>query len=130
MYLPSFVVLADLLDDAVVDGDDRSVKARVDVDASAGRGVRDDVGGVAGLGPVGLRPLQGLALGDVVGVAGVGGDGEVGALGEAGQRADQVVGELAVLVGVEQDLVDVPVGVVVGEDRVAQVAPRRRRPLR
>src|SRR5262249_3358827 len=53
--------------------------------------------------------------------AGVGGDREVGALGEPGERADQGVGQLAVLVGVEQHLVDVPGGVVVGEDRLADV---------
>ena len=60
-------------------------------------------------------------IAQVVRVAGVRGDREVRALGEPGERADQGVGELAVLVGVEEDLVDVPVGVVVGEDRLADV---------
>ncbi len=107
---------ADLLDHAIVDGDDRGALVRVDVDPAAGRRGLVQARGVALLGPAG-----GLALGDVVGVAGLGGDREVGALGEAGDRADQVVRELAVLLRVEQDLVDVPVGVVVGEDRAAQV---------
>ena len=121
MYLPSLAFSPDLLDDAVVDRDDRSVKARVDVDASA-VGVRaDHVGGVAGALALGGRAGQRRGVVDVVGVAGVGGDREVRALGEAGERADQGVGELAVLVGAEQDLVDVPVGVVVGEDRLADV---------
>ena len=51
----------------------------------------------------------------------------MGALGEPGERADQVVGQLRVLVGVEQHLVHVPVGVVVGEDRFAQVLLGARR---
>src|SRR5262249_57955875 len=41
-------VLADLLDDAVVDGDHRRVKARVDVDRAPVGDGGDDVGGVAG----------------------------------------------------------------------------------
>ena len=57
-----------------------------------------------------------------VGVAGVGGDREVGALGQPGERADQVLGQLAVAARVEQHLLHVPVGVVVGEDRVVEVA--------
>ncbi len=81
-----------------------------------------DLGGVAGdLALARLRPLQRLAGADVVGVARVGGDREVGALGEPGQRGDEIVGELAVGAGVEEHLVDVPVGVVVGEDRVVEV---------
>ena len=67
------------------------------------------------------RALHRGALGDVVGVAGLGGDGEVGALGQAGERVDDAARQVAVLLGVEEDLVDVPVGVVVGEDRGAQV---------
>src|SRR3954471_379999 len=74
-------VVSDLLDHAVVDGDDRSVKARVDVDASPA-GVRaDHVGGVAGPLSLGVRPGQGGGVVYVVGVARVGGDREVGALG-------------------------------------------------
>ena len=109
--------LADLLDHPVVHGDDRSALLRVDVDPAAGGGGLVEAGGVAFLGALGR-----LGLGEVVGVAGLGGDREVGALGETGDRADQVVGELAVLLGVEQDLVDVPVGVVVGEDPAAQIS--------
>ena len=64
---------------------------------------------------------------EAVGVARLGVDGEV-ALGEAGQRADEVGGQAADQPRAHEDAVDVPVGVVVGEDRVAQVVARRRRP--
>ncbi len=67
------------------------------------------------------------ALGDVVRVARLGGHREVGAVSQTGDRAEQVVGELAVLAGVQQHLVDVPVGVVVGEDRGPQVLRAARR---
>ena len=119
--MPSCFDLPILVIDAVVDRDDRGAVLGVDVDPAARGRVCDHVGGVAGGALAGLRALERAALGDVVGVARLGGDREAGALGEAGERADQVLGELAVLVRVEQDLVDVPVGVVVGEDRAAQV---------
>jgi hypothetical protein len=45
----------------------------------------------------------------------------VGALGEPGERADEVGRQLAVGPRVEQHLLHVPVGVVVGEDRVVEV---------
>ena len=45
----------------------------------------------------------------------------MGALGQPGQRADQVGRQLAVGAGVEQNLLGVPVGVVVGEDRVVEI---------
>ena len=100
-----------------------------DVDPAPGRRGGDDFGGVAvGLARLRRRALQRRAGRDVVGVAGVGGDREVGALGQAGQRADQVGRQLAVGAGVEQHLLHVPVGVVVGEDRVVEVAGCRRRP--
>ena len=67
------------------------------------------------------RALQRRPGRDVVGVAGVGGDREVRALGQPGQRADQVGRQFAVGAGVEQHLLHVPVGVVVGEDRVVEV---------
>ena len=70
---------------------------------------------------VGGRALQRRPGRDVVGVARVGGDREVGSLGQAGQRADQVGGKFAVGAGVEQHLLGVPVGVVVGEDRVVEI---------
>ena len=70
---------------------------------------------------VGARALQRCAGGEFVRVAGVGGDREVGALGEPGQRADQVGGDAAVGAGVGEDLLRVPVGVVVGEDRAVEV---------
>ena len=119
--MPRSLRLADLGDRAVVDGDDRGAVLGVDVDAAARGRVRDHVGGVAGDALAGLRALERAALGDVVGVAGLRGDREAGALGEAGERADQVLGELAVLLRIEEDLIDVPVGVVVGEDRGAKV---------
>ncbi len=99
-----------------------------DVDPAPCRRGGDHFGGVAVVRLAGARAPQRRAGGDVVGVAGVGGDREVGALGEPGQRADQVGREPAVGAGVEQHLLHVPVGVVVGEDRVVEVAWRRRRP--
>ena len=48
-------------------------------------------------------------------------------LGQAGQRADQVGRQLAVGARVEEHLLHVPVGVVVGEDRVVEVLVRARR---
>ena len=112
---------ADPLDDAVVDGDHRSSRVREDPDPAARRRSGDRVGDVPCAPLARLRALQGLALGDVVGVAGIGGDREAGALGEASERADEVGGERPVLARVEQHLVDVPVGVVVSEDRGAEV---------
>ena len=81
---------------------------------------------LAAFSPVFTR-LSELALGEVVGVAGAGVDGEA-AFGEPGQRADQVGGHAGDQPGAEQHRVDVPVGVVVGEDRaphVVLVAGRR-----
>src|SRR5680860_1577542 len=40
--------------------------------------------------------------------------------GHAGERADQVLRDLAVALGQGQHVLDVPVGVVVGEDRVTE----------
>src|SRR4029079_6634988 len=111
--LAESLAVADLLDRAVVDRDDRGVLASEDVDAAAGGGVGDHVGGVAG-GALGRgRALGRGDLGEVVGVTGLGGDREVGALGQAGERVDDAARQVAVLLGVEEDLVDVPVGVVV-----------------
>src|SRR6185436_6921521 len=70
---------------------------------------------------VSCSSLQRFADREVVGVGGVGRDGEVGSLGQPRQRADQVGGELAVGPGVAEDLLHVPVGVVVGEDRAVEV---------
>ena len=67
-----------------------------------------------------LRELLGVALGEVVGVGGLRRDGEV-ALGQAGERADEVGRQAADQARAHEDGVDVPVGVVVGEDRLAQV---------
>ena len=82
----------------------------------------DDVGGVL----AGLDAFCGLVFLEVVGVAGAGGDGEA-AFGEAGERADEVGGDAGDQPGPQQDGVDVPVGVVVGEDRAANVIARSRR---
>src|SRR5204863_6886634 len=60
------------------------------------------------------------ALGDVVGVASLGEDGEL-ALAQAAQRSDEVGRQAADEAGAHEDGLDVPVGVVVGEDRFAQV---------
>ena len=68
-----------------------------------------------------LDPLLGdRGVVDVVGVAGLGVDREV-ALRQAGQRADEVGGQAADQTRAHEDRVDVPVGVVVGEDRAADV---------
>ena len=65
------------------------------------------------------EPAQ-VALGEVVRVAGAGVDREV-ALGQPGQRSDQVGGQAGDQPRAQHHRVDVPVGVVVGEDRAAQV---------
>ena len=65
------------------------------------------------------EPAQ-VALGEVVRVAGAGVDREV-ALGQAGERADEVGGQAGDQPRAHHHGVDVPVGVVVGEDRAAQV---------
>src|SRR5829696_5857789 len=112
-------VRADLLDDAVLDRDDRRAVLGEYVDAAA-RVVRvDDVGRVLAL----LDALVGLALGQVIGVAGAGGDGEA-PLGQPGQRAHQVTRDAGDQASAQDHRVDVPVGVVVGEDRLAHVARR------
>ena len=82
--------VADRLDHAVVDGDDRRpwwekmlIPRRVgeeEITSAALPGMRAPA----------VARLSDCAGGDFVGVAGVGGDREVGALGEPGQRADQV----------------------------------------
>ena len=56
----------------------------------------------------------------VVGVGRLGGDREA-ALGEPGERADEVGRQAADDLGAQQHRVDVPVGVVVGEDGAADV---------
>jgi hypothetical protein len=106
---------SDLADDAVVDRDHRRARARVDVDR-APLGVRVDRDrGVAGPHAPGRAGLV-----EVVGVGGAGGDGEV-AFGEAGEGADEVGGHAADELGAEDDGLDVPVGVVVGEDGLVDV---------
>src|ERR1700742_994583 len=113
--------VAELADHTVVYGNDRGAAVGEDVDPAPGRRGGDHFGRIAAGAAVRGGALQRRAGGDVVGVAGVGGDREVGALGEAGQRADQVGRKLAVGAGVEEDLLHVPVGVVVGEDRLIEI---------
>ena len=113
--------VAHLADHPVVDGDDRGALLGEDVDPARGGGRGDDFGRVAGDLGVGGGAFEGGAGGDFVRVTGVGGDREVGTLGEAGQRADQGGGDATVGAGVGEDLLRVPVGVVVGEDRAVEV---------
>ena len=67
-----------------------------------------------------LDALEQLGLGEVVRVTRARVDGEA-ALGQPGERADQVGGHAGDQARAQQDRVDVPVGVVVGEDRAADV---------
>src|SRR5205085_5158153 len=57
---------------------------------------------------------------EALGVGGAGGDGEV-AFGEAGEGADEVGGHAADELGAQDHGLDVPVGVVVGEDGLVDV---------
>ena len=86
-----------------------------DVDRAAPRRGLVGHGGVGALGLA--RGLLGIQR---VGVGGGRGDGEV-ALGQAGERADEVGGHAADQLGAQQHRLHVPVGVVVGEDRLADV---------
>ncbi len=106
----------DLLDHAVVHRDDRGALLGEDVDAAAVVGGLDDVRRVLAL----LHALDELPLGDVIRVTRACVDGEA-ALGEPGERADQVGGHAGDQARAEEDRVDVPVGVVVGPDRGADV---------
>jgi hypothetical protein len=114
--VPQPLALADADDLAVLHRDGRRARLGEDVDPPAV---------AAGLdGPGGVRALGDLAAGVLgrhrAGVAGGGVDGEV-ALGQAGQRADQVGGQPADEPRPHEHGVDVPVRVVVGEDRLADV---------
>ena len=119
--LTELLRVANALDDAVVHGHGGRAFTAVDVDPALRGRAREDVRGIARAALGGSRALERLALGDVVGVAGLRRDGEVGSFGQAGERADEIVGDLAVLAGIKEDLVDVPVGVVVGEDRAGEI---------
>ena len=109
--------LADPDDAAVVGGDDRGAAAAVDPDAAAALVRLHDVGGVVALDRAALR------LRELLGVRGRAGDREA-ALREPGERADEVVRQAADDARPHQHGVDVPVRVVVGEDRAAQVVLR------
>ncbi len=126
--LAELLALAHLLDDAIVDRDHRSVQARVDVDAPAVRIGLDDVRGVAGGLALRRRPGQRGRVADVVGVPGICCHGEMGSLREARKRADQRIRKAAILLRPQQHLIDVPVGVVVGEHRLADVVIPTRGP--
>ena len=112
--LAEALALADLDDLAVVDGDDRGALAGEDVDAAAGLVGLHDHRGVAGLDLVAL-------LVELARVGRLGVDREA-ALREARERADEVARQAADDLGAHQHGVDVPVGVVVGEDGAADVA--------
>ena len=126
--LAELLALAHLLDDAVVDRDHRSVQARVDVDAPAVRIGLDDVRGVAGGLALRRRPGEGGRIADVVGVASICCHGEVRPLCQARKRTDQRIRKAAILLRPKQHLIDVPVGVVVGEHRLADVVIPTRGP--
>ena len=111
-------VVAEPLGDAdlghlhVADRDDRRAGVGVDREAAAvGAAERDRA--------VAARRPQRAAR-DLVGVGGLGRDREA-ALGEAGERADEVGRQAADDLRAQQHAVDVPVGVVVGEDGLADV---------
>ncbi len=108
--------VADAFDLAVVDGDGGGALAGVDLDLAAVVVGFDDVGGVLARADAFGR----LGFLEVVGVAGPGGDGEP-ALCQPRQRPDEVGGDAGDQPRPEQDRVDVPVGVVIGEDRPPHV---------
>ena len=106
---------ADLLDLTVIGGHHGGALLGVDLDRAAIVAGLDHVGRVlAGLGLLDLLFLE------VVGVAGAGGDREA-ALGQPGERPDEIGGHAGDQARAQHDGVDVPVGVVVGEDRAADV---------
>ena len=105
-------VLADPGHLRVADGDDRRAGVGVDLDAGLVGTLECDCTVVA----LGLE----AALGDLAAVARVRGDREA-ALGQARERADEVGRQAADQLRAQQHRVHVPVGVVVGEDRAADV---------
>ena len=88
----------------------------VDLDLAAVVLGVDEVGGVLAC----FDAFGGFGFLEVVGVAGPCGDREP-ALGQPGQRPDQIGGDPGDQPGAQQDGVDVPVGVVIGKDRAADV---------
>ncbi len=110
------LALVDLLDDAVVHGHDRRALLGEDVDAAARVARLDEVGGVLAL----LHLLEQLLLRDVIRVTRACEYGEA-ALGQPGERADHVRRHAGDQARAEEDRVDVPVSVVVGVDRAADV---------
>ena len=105
---------ADLDDLRVAHRDDRRAGVGVDREAAAVLRTLDrDCRVTAALGPEALG-------GHLVGIRGLGGDREP-TLGQPGERADQVRGQAADDLGAQEHRVHVPVGVVVGEDRGADV---------
>ncbi len=110
--LAELLRLPDLLDRPVVHRDRGRSLLGIDVDPAAGRRWRK----------VGVALCR--ALGHIVGIASVGRYREPRALGQARDGADEVARDVCVLAGIQKDLVDVPVGMVVGEDRSREVLPR------
>jgi hypothetical protein len=102
------------LDDlAVVDGDHRGTGLGEDVDALAARLGLDRDRRVAAL-------ALAVGLGQRAGVGALGAHREA-ALGQAGERADEIARDAADHLRPHQDAVDVPIGVVVSEDRPPEV---------
>ncbi|CAB4931944.1 unannotated protein [freshwater metagenome] len=112
----------------VAGADDRAVLDRDDLRAGAGRDLRGAVVAGTAAPDRGVRGGRRGALGHGRGTARVRvGDGALdgqGALGEAGQRRDERLGQPADEPGPQHHGVDVPVGVVVGEDRLADAVLR------
>ena len=113
------LVLADVLDDAVIDSDHGRVLARKDVDRAPAGAFADDLGRVVRLVRVAVEAAR-LASADVALVARGRVDGEV-SLRQTGQRPDQVGRHAGDQSSTHQNRVDVPGGVVVRKDRLAQV---------
>ena len=108
---------ADAADAPVLDGDRGRARAAEDPDRAPRAVGLDDVGDV-------LRPartrLLALLVGQRAGVGRLGGDREA-ALRQARERADQVGRQAADHTRAHEHRLDVPVGVVVGEDRAVEV---------
>jgi hypothetical protein len=107
---------ADPDDPPVVDGDRGGALAGEDVDAASLAVGFDHDGGVGSL----ADSLAAVAALELAGVRGLRVHREA-ALREAGERADQIARKAADDARAQEHGVDVPVGVVVGEDRLAQI---------
>ena len=108
--------VAEARDAAVLHGDHRRALAREDVDRAARAVGLDRPRGVLAR----LEALLELRVGQRAGVGRLGRDGEA-ALRQARERADEVGREAADDARAHEHRLDVPVGVVVGEDRAVEV---------